>query len=99
MKTEIRLHYHQSDIDGLEHPTTVSVQPYMEDLAIQTDDQIHGNIFYFEIQMDRVDKVIGYGVGINDLEYFAKSILAQIEVVRNTYGDVIKRQAQLGYML
>ena len=57
------------------------------------EDKIFG--IFIELGKDK-EKTLMLDVEIDDLELFAKSVLEHIKIIRNNYGEHIKKQIDLG---
>jgi hypothetical protein len=64
------------------------------------NEEMDSTIFGMFIEFGKEkEKTIMLDAPINDLELFAKSILAHIEIIRKNYGEQIKIQNDLGSVI
>jgi hypothetical protein len=66
----------------------------------EINEEMDSTIFGLWIEFGKEkEKTIMLDAPINDLELFAKSILAHIDIVRENYGEQIKIQNHLGSLI
>lgn len=66
----------------------------------EMNEEMDSTIFKMFIEFGKEkEKTIMLDAPINDLELFAKSILAHIDIIRKNYGEQIKIQNDLGSVI
>jgi hypothetical protein len=53
----------------------------------------------FGLWVECGEKRLMMDVSIDELELFASSVLKQIEIIRKSYGEQIKKQSDMGYFV
>ena len=85
-----------------ENGINIKVYSDTHDLILynEMNEEMDSTIFGMFIEFGKEkEKTIMLDAPINDLELFAKSILAHIEIIRKNYGEQIKIQNDLGSVI
>jgi hypothetical protein len=89
-------------ISDFEKNINIIVYSEIQELLNSNEDKevMDKTIFGVDIKFgEKQEKTIMVDAPINDLELFAKSILAHIDIVRKNYGEQIKIQTNWGAII
>ena len=100
--TECIIDFEDVKISDFEKDINIMVYSEIQELLNCNEDneEMDATIFSLWIEFGKEkEKTIMLDAPIDDLELFAKSILAHIDIVRKNYGEQIKIQNDLGILI
>jgi hypothetical protein len=100
--TECVIDFENFESSDFENGINITVYSDTRDLILynEMNEEMDATIFGLWIEFGKEkEKTIMLYAPINDLELFAKSILAHIDIVRKNYGEQIKIQTNLGVII
>jgi hypothetical protein len=100
--TECIIDFENFESSDFENGINIKVYSDTSDLILKNEmnEEMDETIFGLWIEFGKEkEKTIMLDAPINDLELFAKSILAHIDIVRKNYGEQIKIQTDLGSLI
>ena len=100
--TECVIDFENFESSDFENGINLKVYSDTRDLVLyyEMNEEMDATIFGLWIEFGKEkEKTIMFDAPINDLELFAKSILAHIDIVRKNYAEQIKMQNDLGSVI
>lgn len=83
-----------------ENGVKIKVYSDVLDLLVHNNQKIEmDDATIFGLWVECGEKRLMMDVSIDELELFASSVLKQIEIIRKSYGEQIKKQSDMGYFV